>query len=413
MATKLNARRCFGGALVGAILMLFYFSANINRQPDAIEETFQIQLPAEEEATHIPTKTTHDPKFLIKTPGCRIPNIDPYNEEILKLPNNTTDVSCSQFESLTFTDRDYLRINRTAVGVSSGGNLTRCSFQNIRRLEDDDFQYAYDKPVQFSEDTLMTCCEYVRVRCFNKLGKVFYVNFHAFVTSKPNIGQMSTQLSDPNVFNVILMAIDSTSRLNSIRKLPKLRKFLQHELGAIDMTGNTRVGVNTFPNVVPLLTGWRYQELKKSDKIRDMNFDRFPMIWKNFSNHGYSTLFGEDGEPSYQTFNYKKNGFRKPPTDFYLRPLSLAIYDEQLAWEKNRGAQVGWENNRACIGAKSESEFILQWVDDFIDMCATKQTPYFAFPFLLALVARERKRRRPVWTTHSPDSSVTCSGRDA
>ena len=102
--------------------------------------------------------------------------------------------------------------------------MTRCSFQNIRRLEDDDFQYAYDKPVQFSEDTQMKCCEFVRVRCFNKQGKVFYVNFHAFVTSKPNTGQMSTQLSDPNVFNVILMAIDSTSRLNSIRKAAEVEE---------------------------------------------------------------------------------------------------------------------------------------------------------------------------------------------
>lgn len=48
-------------------------------------------------------------------------------------------------------------------------------------------------------------------------------------------------------------------------------------------------------------------------------------IWKNFSNAGYVTAYGED-YPSISTFNYRKKGFYNQPTDYYLRPFILVSY---------------------------------------------------------------------------------------
>lgn len=53
--------------------------------------------------------------------------------------------------------------------------------------------------------------------------------------------------------------------------------------------------------------------------LDDCNF-----IWKSFSDNGYVTAFGED-VAFLNTFNYKRKGFHKQPTDYYMRPFFLVF----------------------------------------------------------------------------------------
>lgn len=53
-------------------------------------------------------------------------------------------------------------------------------------------------------------------------------------------------------------------------------------------------------------------------------FDPFPFLWRNFSEHGYATLYAED-MPEYGIFTYYARGFNEQPTDHYFRPFWAGV----------------------------------------------------------------------------------------
>jgi hypothetical protein len=64
--------------------------------------------------------------------------------------------------------------------------------------------------------------------------------------------------------SVIVLGFDSTSQLNFIRRMPKSLGFLQNNLKAIKLRGYNKVGENTLPNLVPLLSG----KIRYTDIVR-------------------------------------------------------------------------------------------------------------------------------------------------
>lgn len=53
-------------------------------------------------------------------------------------------------------------------------------------------------------------------------------------------------------------------------------------------------------------------------------FDSWPLIWKNFSEKGYATMYNED-QPQWGLFHYGSKGFTKQPVDYYHRLYWLAL----------------------------------------------------------------------------------------
>ncbi|XP_064605863.1 LOW QUALITY PROTEIN: uncharacterized protein LOC135470753 [Liolophura sinensis] len=131
--------------------------------------------------------------------------------------------------------------------------------------------------------------------------------------------------------NVLLVGVDSMSRLNMIRQLNKTYHFLTERLGVFEFHGYNKVADNTFVNVVPLLTGKFVHEVPSSGK--KIHVEKYEYMWKEFSKAGYLTLLAED-HPQIATFNYLKPGFPKQPTDYYLRPFSLAMSKNGGLWNK-------------------------------------------------------------------------------
>lgn len=54
---------------------------------------------------------------------------------------------------------------------------------------------------------------------------------------------------------VAVLGIDSISRLNFMRQMVNSYHFITEEMDGDVMHGFTKVGENTFPNVIPMLTG--------------------------------------------------------------------------------------------------------------------------------------------------------------
>lgn len=136
----------------------------------------------------------------------------------------------------------------------------------------------------------------------------------------------TSEKKDGNV-SVMILGLDAVSRLNFHRHMPKTSALLS-ELGNVEMIGYNKVEDNTFPNLIPVLSGLSVEEFRNSRcwPADDAFFDNCRFIWDDFKNANFGTAFVED-TPRIGMFNYLKQGFFKKPTDHYPRPLMILAED--------------------------------------------------------------------------------------
>jgi hypothetical protein len=104
-------------------------------------------------------------------------------------------------------------------------------------------------------------------------------------------------------------------------------------LNAISLLGYTKVGDNTFPNLVPVLTGLAEEDLERACPWPSAwhKLDDCPFIWKDYASSGYRTAYGEDA--TYMAgFQHLKTGFVEPPTDYYMRPFMNVNINKIKLW---------------------------------------------------------------------------------
>lgn len=192
------------------------------------------------------------------------------------------------------------------------------------------------------------------VRCKNtKTKEVVYSNTHTSILINSNVEKkMAKQKSS---LSVLFVGIDSISRLNLIRMMPKTYQYLK-EKEWIEYKGYNKMGDNTFPNLMAIFTGKNESEAFRTCNPRKVGFlDKCNFIFFNYSEAGYITAYAED-EAKINTFNYRKKGFVNPPTDYYLRPYAIA--SEQLGIVKK-------DSMKYCVGPESYGERILNVAKDF------------------------------------------------
>lgn len=212
--------------------------------------------------------------------------------------------------------------------------------------------------------------EFVKVEC-SRDSEVIYKDYHAFTPRFRSIEERCEKaraaVSKTEHLSVLIIGLDSVSRLNFHRMMPRTVEILK-ELEAVEMLGYTKVADNTYPNLVPLLTGLSEDELHDACwQNKDKAFDDCPFIWKNFSASGYRTAFAEDA-CSMTTFNYLKPGFRVQPTDYYLRPFCIAS-EKDIGNTHNLNANL-------CVGTRKTYENLLRYAKKAAAQFATD--PYFA-----------------------------------
>ncbi|XP_058789405.1 uncharacterized protein LOC131663201 isoform X2 [Phymastichus coffea] len=168
--------------------------------------------------------------------------------------------------------------------------------------------------------------------------------------------------------SVLLLGVDSVSRLNFYRAMPATRAYFE-DRGWTELRGYNKMGDNTFPNLMALLTGqnqtWAYAKCKPKALY---GLDNCSMIWYNFREAGYVTAYAED-QAKISTFNYLKMGFVEPPTDYYLRPYILAA-------EKLLKTQPRFSSNH-CTGPELSIDRIFDSAVEFAK--AFVGSPYFGF----------------------------------
>lgn len=98
-----------------------------------------------------------------------------------------------------------------------------------------------------------------------------------------------------------------------------------------------------------------------------VNFlDNCNLLWTKFQENGYYTGYGEDLR-HLSTFNYIKKGFNNAPTDFYQRPLIMAIEDKLHISERY--------SIPFCAGNRYYGEYIFDYALEFATRL--KDEPHF------------------------------------
>ena len=135
---------------------------------------------------------------------------------------------------------------------------------------------------------------------------------------------------------------------------------------AIELFGYNKLVDNTFPNLVPVLSGLSEKELQQmSWPNKSSVFDKCKWIWKNFSAAGYRTAFGEDATWM-GLFSYLKRGFKEQPTDYYVRPFVKKAEDD-IGHKKKMNAKL-------CIGSKMSAAVLLDYVSNFAITMSSKDS---------------------------------------
>ena len=325
-----------------------------------------------------------DLKFLVDTPFCKIENYSAFDISLKFIVGEPKFIHCDHFNSYSYVQNNtlYVQWNPLAKSILPE-QLSYCQVWPIVRPitpHTTHYSWNYIEPNTMFRKSTELKHDFILVKCFNSNDKIVYQNFHSNVQEKENIEKLrSKKFSEwksklPNVIehpSVLIIGTDSVSRLNAVRFLPKTRAYLTHQLDGVEMLGYTKVGDNTFPNIVPMLTGKTVEELPWT-KQEPTVFDRYPFAWKNYSENGYRTLFLED-QPYGAIFDYMKPGFHETPTDYYNRHYHLAMDREQELWY----------NEHTCLVNKSQTDIVLDYTLDFLKVFRSR--PYFGFVFITRL----------------------------
>lgn len=306
---------------------------------------------------------------------CSLPVVHPLHPSVWPHLKRTVPIQCKVRQPwLTFVDiRGNLRFNHSS-GYKLGS--LRCTYTPAERDGDDRIKYGESVP--FTRDETPLQQDVVYVSCRNYFEIPVYSNVHAVLRIPKSIHRRSSMMTSPppephDRPSILVFGLDSISRLSMMRLLPKTYTFLTDVLGSVVFRGMNKVGDNTFPNLVALLTGMEAYTQLKHPGTNGGTFDGVRFIWDDFKRDGYLTLFAEDF-PEYGVFNYLARGFRDPPTDFYFRPYCLAMENSFLMRT----------SSNLCYGNVPKHKLQIDYVRQFIEV-NNGSRPYFAFSFLVEI----------------------------
>ncbi|CAD6242737.1 GSCOCG00009554001-RA-CDS [Cotesia congregata] len=311
--------------------------------------------------------------FIVHKQGCQIAELDPFNEFAKHFMETENPLECEFGNQLPLVES-----NDTAIFINPDAHnqyynetevVADCCWRIFERKKNQDNFVKYDPLChKFNSSTTITA-EFIKVECF-KNSKQIYRDYHFFVPRKPIVEERchaaekkrkeerkkhETEKDDNNNDNhlsILILGLDSVSRMNFHRMMPKTIETLK-SMGAIEMMGYNKIGDNTYPNLVSVLSGLSEKEFRSNCwNNSKLPFDKCPLIWKNFSKSGYRTIFAEDA-CAMTTFNYLKPGFRNQPTDYYFRPYCLAAESDIGNTHKL--------NADLCIGTRKTFDNLLNY----------------------------------------------------
>ncbi|XP_068150557.1 uncharacterized protein [Drosophila tropicalis] len=316
--------------------------------------------------------------YFVDTPGCRMPYFEIIDDNIAQFMFKPKPYSCPK--SLIKASDDTpgeLHLNmqpNEILSYYSVSDITTisCKYMEIRRKTDTTNEFLPQVPFKLEEIMrLPSNLEFIQVECYDAVAHRIYVDYHFFGVDKneskftaparKNYETVKLNESEPirktdqqEGLSIMILGIDSVSHLNFLRQMPKTSTYIKKHLPHVEFWGFNKVGDNTFPNLVALLSGLDEQEIEIScvNKVNPI-YDRCSLIWKRFKQAGYKTVFAED-VATLATFNFCRKGFRNSPTDYYFRPIMLEM-------EKTIANKLDMNVN-LCMGGRRTADVLLEYI---------------------------------------------------
>ncbi|KAL4229746.1 hypothetical protein ACF0H5_010135 [Mactra antiquata] len=323
---------------------------------------------------------------------CIIPDLDPFDKSIMKYVWSPDPIHCDSLPDLVYVDdAGSLQYNRSAFKVYNVQDI-KCSYSPLIRPNNDDYSVTFGDE-KFIDIPYQVPTDFFKFRCYTKPeGKMIYETLQESVYVTESM-RNSKAFEDPDLskYSIFMFGIDSTSRLSFIRKLPKTYKYVTETLGAYIFKGYMKVGDNTFPNVVPILTG----KLPGTEDLPNpagtkYNINKLPFVWQNFSREQYATVYAED-YPIVAAFNTDGSGFLEPPTDHYLRPWMLGLRKINFVSDVLKSVLLPFEykninlkkTSSLCFGNKPIFTHQINYLKRFVTLYSSKLR--FVFSWLVQI----------------------------
>lgn len=351
--------------------------------------------------------------YFIDLPGCRMPYFPVTDDNIIQFmykPRNFTCKKALMRTSDTGVAALILNMNEKEIYEQYEiRDLTdiSCNYTEIRRVNDQHNQYL--EPVSFQLEYnknvyIRPCIEFLMVECWTNNNKenIIYKDFHFFVIQNvssnlrvkgddsrdstasvsnalnSSLNKNENRLHDTHL-SVMILGMDSVSHLNFLRQMRSSASYIHNKLHYIEFWGYNKVGDNTYPNLMPVLTGFDEDEVALSclgtpAKFSNSVYDNCSLIWKRYKDIGFKTFYGED-VGALGLFNWHHSGFKKSPTDYYLRPILLEM-EKYISSEKRLNVAL-------CMGGRRTADVLLEYIRKLIPVMQNEH--FFAFFWTVAM----------------------------
>ncbi|XP_030377833.1 uncharacterized protein LOC115626590 [Scaptodrosophila lebanonensis] len=334
-----------------------------------------------------------EPRYDVNTEMCQMPYVAPETPQIRALrPKHRSKLrSCKSLDPLVTVSwnpqhgRYQLNVQKSVARQLLGKSAptTLCQYQQIQRGKlagkKIDNGYRLLHGIRFKNhqlvppniQSMLIQCEifenasYVTDRLLFKDGLAFV---------QPKFLQLERQADAHRQPSVVMIGIDSMSRANMRRTLPRVSRFLSGSSNWHELQGFNKVGDNTFPNLLATLTGHSMEDIVQlycdvNNQTHVGCMDSLPFVWKNFKYVGYTTAMAEDCV-KINTFNNYRLGFKYAPVDHYLRPFLLAL--------ENHLPKFDIRGFNQCLGHRPGMQYIFEYCAKFVQRYLKKQ-PMFGF----------------------------------
>ncbi|XP_017860227.1 PREDICTED: uncharacterized protein LOC108611898 [Drosophila arizonae] len=322
--------------------------------------------------------------YFVNSAVCKMPYVEPFTEDVLKIMTPKKLEKCRSDSDIIIAEYDFdLKVYRLhireeqAVSWYKRNTTLECKYEKIVRdlknkQVDNSFRVLYRRTL--TQDFLVPPdLHYALVHCAVVNGKekrVIQSDGIAFVQDYDGRSseELPEKIEEHPKPSVLIFGIDAMSRINLRRTMHKTFKYLQQP-GWYTLQGLNKVGDNTLPNLLAMLTGYSAEDTDKICDVRKLGcFDKLPFIWKRFKDQNYTTAMAED-KMSISTFNYLMPGFIEQPVDYYLRPLLLAMektFNESKFFDKN-----------LCLGRHLTFAYLWDFAKQFIQRFIRTAKPMF------------------------------------
>ncbi|KAH8351922.1 hypothetical protein KR084_000633 [Drosophila pseudotakahashii] len=330
--------------------------------------------------------------FFVNTDGCRIIAMDVMNPTIakytdwewkdqrfyLKCPNQTW------FRTEVANGEWYLKLTRDIDKILEENDLThdwqiKCiwyemmvtSRWKVKLYRQKKFSLEFPYALKVPKGV-----RHLRVKCINTFtNKSLHDDAHFFVQPPPEkllkkaprtlkYWDRETESTPP--ISVMILGLDSVSHLNLLRQMPKTVQYMRQNMSHVEFWGFNKIGTNTYPNLIALLTGLSDTESQEFWS-RENCMDGLPLIWKDFKKAGYNTSFAED-MATYSMFYYGKPGFKRPATDNSLHDFMVEMYVIR---------QPSSIAHTHCVGQRTFMDMLLEMNDRLLPH--KQRYPFFSF----------------------------------